>query len=688
MLFSRFIDDADLTAHLSLVGNVERDAVVTVTLSRPDGTTVAKNEIPVPALKRVAARIRDLVPVPDSFPQGFVTIQSTVPIYGVEILAADNAFDAAQSPLRLPLRYQPGPAIPAPRILNVLSQDTLDGRKQLRIVGENFDSNALLYVGGKLVPILSIAATDTQTQAFADFPQPLEPGFINVKIRANGIDSNAFPLGVYPDGAIFLRREGQALFQKVEVTTAGLDLSRTVMVPIRNARVEIIDRATGKPLSVSETNDEGRFVAAVPDRAGLAIQVLSRLRSSEVKVLDNTAGNRPYLIRKDFDDPQDSLLLMDTSRVSGAFNILDLIQRANMLVAQADPQLLPPPITIFWSEKNNDVVLSRFTGGAIKTTFFNLATNTAYVLGDRNTDSDEFDDSVILHEYAHMLAGRFSRDDSPGGAHVLGDVLDPRLAWSEGWANFFSSAVRGTPIFIDSKGPGVVGVRYDLEENSPAGDIRGYWSEASVQGLLWDLFDEAVDDGDSVVFPFSAIWNAFTELRNDRYVYVPDFLEHFVRANPGASDAVRTMAMLRTIDFQPDARPSVWSSFPRSLAVGETTQPNELDSFTSKRTNLAKSSHFYSFNTTNGGQASIILNIDGLGPANNPDANDLDLFLYDSNGKRITQSDQALNGQPEYIFGRLSPGTYYVEVRSYYTRAETSSVVFNSGRYRLSLQLQ
>jgi hypothetical protein len=148
------------------------------------------------------------------------------------------------------------------------------------------------------------------------------------------------------------------------------------------------------------------------------------------------------------------------------------------------------------------------------------------------------------------------------------------------------------------------------------------------------------------------------------------------------------MAMLRNIDFDPGARPSVVSSFPRPLAVGGTLLPTDLDSFTSKRTNLATSSHFYSFNTTTGGQVSIILNIDGLGPANNPDANDLDLFLYDSSGKRIAQADQALNGQPEYIFGQLTPGTYYIEVRSFYTRAETNNIVFNSGRYRLSLQLQ
>ena len=91
--------------------------------------------------------------------------------------------------------------------------------------------------------------------------------------------------------------------------------------------------------------------------------------------------------------------------------------------------------------------------------------------------------------------------------------------------------------------------------------------------------------------------------------------------------------------------------------------------------------------TRTGGQTYIRLEIDGLGPANNPAANDLDLFLFDANGKLIDQADgHAKVEQIGWI--SLPAGTYYVEVRSFYTRAETNTVVFNSGRYRLSVQVQ
>jgi hypothetical protein len=467
------------------------------------------------------------------------------------------------------------------------------------------------------------------------------------------------------------------MFQKVEVTGSGLDLSRTVMVPIRNARVEVIDRVTRQVLTVSETDEDGEFTAAVPDRSGLAVQVLSRLRSSNVRILDNTQGNQAYVIRKDVDDPTDTsdIEILDASRISGAFNILDAIQRANAMVAIADAQLAPPPLTVYWSEKS-----------PVRMTFFNASTNTAFVAGDRATDSDEYDDSIILHEYAHMLAARFSRDDSPGGPHVLGDLLDPRAAWSEGWANFFSSAVRGTPIFVDSRGLGTVGIRYDLEENVPGNDRPGYRSEASVQGLLWDLFDENADNGDTVQFPIAAIWKAFTEMRNARFVYLQQFLENFLARNPSVSDALRTMVVLRSIDFQPDVRPSVVNPFPTPILVGE-TKGGHVDSLTSRRSNLANSAHFYSFTTPTGGQPFIRLEISGLGAGNNPDANDLDLFLYDAGGKRIAQSALWGDGLAEFITDiTLAPGLYYLEVRSFYTGSD-GGTVFNSGNYRLTAQI-
>jgi hypothetical protein len=107
-----------------------------------------------------------------------------------------------------------------------------------------------------------------------------------------------------------------------------------------------------------------------------------------------------------------------------------------------------------------------------------------------------------------------------------------------------------------------------------------------------------------------------------------------------------------------------------------------LDSLSTKRTNLAQSSHFYIFNT-NGGPLGIQLSV-APGTIGNPASNDLDLFLYDANGRLLTKSDSGRSGQGESILiPALLPGPYVIEIRSYYmTRGNT---VFNSGRYKLGL---
>jgi hypothetical protein len=267
-------------------------------------------------------------------------------------------------------------------------------------------------------------------------------------------------------------------------------------------------------------------------------------------------------------------------------------------------------------------------------------------------------------------------------------MLDPRVAWSEGWANFFSSVVRNDAIWRDSYGSNGVNVlRYDLEDNVPPGDKNpGYWSEASVDTILWDLYDDHVDTADDSQFSFDQIWAAFTDLTRNRFVYLPYFLEHFLERNPFAGDAVRNIVQSRSIDFQPNVRPTVAYPFPTPMNVNASVS-GAVDSLTTHRNNLVNSAHFYSFTTT-GGAASIRLDITGLGPAGNPNMNDLDLFLMDSSGRVIERSDTGLNGQSERIATKLAPDTYVIEIRSFYTRAETGGFVFNSGQYKLSVSVQ
>src|SRR6185295_15313242 len=90
-----------------------------------------------------------------------------------------------------------------------------------------------------------------------------------------------------------------------------------------------------------------------------------------------------------------------------------------------------------------------------------------------NSDTDHFDNSVIIHEYGHFLEDNMFNSDSPGGSHNGDKVIDPRLAWSEGWGNFIQGAVRNVARYTDSLGndDGTTRLIYDADmENAQIGN--------------------------------------------------------------------------------------------------------------------------------------------------------------------------------------------------------------------------
>jgi Family of unknown function (DUF5719) len=695
LIFSQSSETQGLATGIVLVNPSAADAAVDVTLVRTDGTTSAQSSFTVAAKSKFMKALHDVFAEVVSETSGYIVIRSSAPLFAAGIIAGlNNSLLAEMPPAPSADTLTPGPVVLMPSIINVEPGFDVQPGTTLRLSVQNIATDATFALSGYVLNARQIGSAGLNYEVTIP---ALEPGFANLTVRSNGLESPPKRLRILgADSVPSQTVSGQAFYQKIDVTDAGLDLSHPVMVPIRNARIEVFSRSSQSVVAVSETDSRGRFSAPVPFDANLTVRVISRLRSSDLRVADNTNRNQLYAIAADFDgrNPHFDLLLADTSRLSGAFNILETIERANdTLTTTADPNLVPPAPTIFWSTRNwagrGNI---NYAQGLIGTTTFNVGNNTAVVLGDRNdhgneSDSDEFDDAVILHEYAHLLAVKFSRDDSPGGSHMLGDMLDPRVAWSEGWANFFSSVVRNDPIWRDSRGPNGQNIlRYDLEDNVPIGDRPGYWSEASVDTILWDLYDDHDDGADDVQYPFAEIWKAFVELRNDRFVYLPYFLEHFINDNPSAADPIRNIVQSRSIDFQPNVRPSVTYPFPSPINIGSAVT-GFVDSLTSRRGNLVTSSHFYSFSTT-GGVASIRLDSTGLGPGGNPTANDLDLFLMDVNGRVIERSDSGSNGQSERIALKIPEGTYVVEIRSYYTRAENGGFVFNSGQYRLSVSVQ
>jgi hypothetical protein len=346
---------------------------------------------------------------------------------------------------------------------------------------------------------------------------------------------------------------GTVQFEKIPATDTGLQLESPMRRPAAGIKVEIVSQTDNRVFASDFTDEQGHYQFLLPLSDSVLMYVRAVARSENAKVVrvrERNGGTVPaedsvYSIRTaEFRaDPGTSftqdLLALDSDRSSGPFNILDCIRRANTFVRTAAPNINLPNLTIRWS-----------TGTNLDITHFNSATNEAYIMGDRNDDSDEFDDTVINHEYAHFLAAQFSRS-GPGGSHILDRPSNPRLAWSEGWADFFGCASNNTSRYIDTFARGRAPLAIDLEENTRPADRAGYWSEFTVASTLWDLYDSAADEGDTVSLGIAPIWTAFVGLREKTTVYLKDFCDVLLHQKPEISGEVVTILSKRAISYSP-----------------------------------------------------------------------------------------------------------------------------------------
>jgi hypothetical protein len=139
-------------------------------------------------------------------------------------------------------------------------------------------------------------------------------------------------------------------------------------------------------------------------------------------------------------------------------------------------------------------------------------------VADAAGDPDGWDDSVIIHEWNHFADDVYGCDDTPGGDHsFFANTDDTELAWSEGYANYFQSAVRsanGDPnggLYLDINGGGGVG-NVNLETwNTISTTLNSVFNEGAIAAMIWDLQDSANDGNDRIGYGHRVTQEVFTD---------------------------------------------------------------------------------------------------------------------------------------------------------------------------------
>lgn len=524
-------------------------------------------------------------------------------------------------------------------------------------------------------------------------------------------------------------------------------LTTTGTAPIRQAEV-LIQNSSGTILQCGALADDGTVTLNIPRTAGTyTLVVNSRANTAAVKasVLNNSTSMTPYSITTNFTLVGNEVTLDVTTLPiathngtikGGAFNILDQIYESNIYIrtqSHVAPEgscvaprctsfLAANKVRVFWTPGLSPAA---YFGQPTKATSFFIAADEPdygmatgiYLLGGINgstcADTDHFDNSVIIHEYGHFLEKDQSRGDSPGGSHNGNSVIDPRLAWSEGWANFLQGAVRGEIDYTDTVGnisctSYGLGVSLDLEDATAltpgshdymgpgtfAGE--GIFREVSVARTLWDSMSGAGTDTFGANLGFKYLWYVFSDSTsgfkssNTHFRNIGYFNQVLSAIVPGGnasdySDVLDNEYQLASTKEY--ANPVTITAQPTACAVSISSIAGV--------TNYARTNDFFQYwydgNPTNG---NITLRYTRTGGS----ASDLDLWVFREGhilggrtaadglvGVSETETSTAVSGVENVSLSGYPAGFYMIQVVAYgsYTATANYYLELSTGGRRL-----
>ena len=303
---------------------------------------------------------------------------------------------------------------------------------------------------------------------------------------------------------------GKVTYEDFPVSKTGLGSSR--MLPVRFAKVEVVRDFDKEILATGSTDASGKYELTFKnddtDHPGYFVIVYAQQDSSTLKqeVLDYS--KEVYTFKTDtvvneIETPEKENfdIAITKDKNAGAMNIFDVAVRCNDY-ARTNGGKVPEKLTFIW-QKNG-------ASGS----YYSSAKKMIVLLG-QTADPDEYDDLVIGHEYGHFVMDTYSKDNSPGGSHTLAPST-PTLAWSEGWATFFSAAALNKSFYVDTIASGVGS--YDSLETLDSSIVKGNVgdlldgnvSEAVVSAVLWDLHDSTNETSDTMSGKSTAIWKILT----------------------------------------------------------------------------------------------------------------------------------------------------------------------------------
>jgi hypothetical protein len=487
---------------------------------------------------------------------------------------------------------------------------------------------------------------------------------------------------------------GTASYQRISFSStlgSGLDFNSIQVLPIKGVDVQALG-ASGSVLASTTTSDTGAYSLSVAGNTSVSIRIIARTVSSSgavwnVEVRDNTNGSALYVLDGGLSSSGSENSTRNLTATAGwtgssyggtrsaaPFAILDSIYDAIQVVVAVDASVNMDALDVFWSV-NNSTANGTLTNGEIGSSFY--SNDQIYILGRANSDTDEFDKHVVIHEWGHYFEDNLSRSDSIGGLHSIGDKLDMRVALSEGFGNAFSGVVTGDPIYRDSSGA-QQGFDFQVNVETNSATNIGWFSEESVQTILYDIFDSAADANDGVTLGFSAIYRAMTSTayrQQSTFTTIFSLAQQIKIQNAGSSAAIDTILTSQSTivnDFEGGGETNNGgdaNNLPvyKALTVGGGPVPVCSSKSNGENNKLGNRQFLLVSVSTAGSYTITATRISGLAPSNP----DIDLYL---DGTFIGTANSTVNNI-EAGSATLAVDQYVIEVYEKSNVNNTSSTV-------------
>jgi hypothetical protein len=433
-------------------------------------------------------------------------------------------------------------------------------------------------------------------------------------------------------------------------------------------------------LGETTTDAGGRYAITFAGTGMVDVVALAKTMSPAMQIEDNADGNRIWAIGKTVDAVSATHDLHAThgwtgtsydpnARSAAPFAILDSMYTAasGFLAAGRSPPF--PGLRVNWSPENiaNDTDTYDPASGLIITSHYAPWDGEIYILGRADDDTDEFDSHVIVHEWAHYFEDNLSRADSPGGSHGRGDVLDPRLAFGEGYASALAAMLLSESIYADTFRWGASFVSFgfdaetvpyptdDFDDAAPPGQQGlnpGPFSEMSIIRALYDLWDSGTNEAwDTISVDLGTIYDVLVgpQRTTNALTTIASFVAGLKAPQPGVN-AAAVDAILAHYSIGPIS--DEWGTGDTELsAMFKAVDVPYTDSFTLDGRydpNMQQQNRYLVFTAT-GASATVT----------SSSAYDVDLFAYSSGV--LLDIGAGLDGNETLSFA-TTPGQVYVVV--------------------------